>query len=85
MYNHLNDIIVELKGLGKVIGKAELNCKPLQSLLKEWCSKLIVIEEAKDLATMTMKKLFGSFITNEHTLQMDNEEIRQTKRERISP
>lgn len=52
MYNHLNDIIIGLKGLGNMIGQAELNRKLLLSLPKE-SPKVTMIEEAKDIASMT--------------------------------
>lgn len=79
MYNHFNDIIVCLKGLGKVIGKAELNRKLLVSLLKEWHPKVMTIEKTNDLPTMTMEELAGSLITHKHTKQMDKEEAENKK------
>lgn len=82
MYNYLNDIIIGLKELDKVIRKAELNCKLLLSLPKGH-PKVKAIEEAKGLAIMTMEEIFGSLITHEHTLQMDREvvEINKKKKE----
>lgn len=47
MYNQFNDIIVALKGLGKIIGKSEHNQKLLFSLPKEWLPKMTEIEETK--------------------------------------
>lgn len=73
MYNRFNDIFVGLKGIGKTIGKAELNHKLLLSLQKEWRSKVTIVEEAKDVATMIMKEILGSLITYEdtnHTLHL---------------
>lgn len=60
IYNRFNNIIVSLKGFGKVNGNAELNHKLLLSLPKDWHPKVTSIEEAKDLATMTMEELVGS-------------------------
>lgn len=40
----------------------------------------MAIEEAKDLATMTMEELLGYFITHEQTLQIDEEEMETTKK-----
>lgn len=71
MYNNFNNTIVGLKGLVRVIEKAEFNHKLLLSLPKEWRSRFMAIEEAKDLATMNMEKLLGSLINHECTMQID--------------
>lgn len=68
IHNRFNDIVVGFKRLGKNIGNAELNHKFLLSLPKEWRLQVMAIEEAKDLATMTMEELLGSLITYQHTL-----------------
>lgn len=78
MYNQFNDIIVGLKGLGKVIGMVELNRKLLLSLPKEWCPKVMM--EAQDLATMTLEELLESLITHKYTLQMDREKVQINKK-----
>lgn len=75
MYNGSNDIILGLKGLWNVIGKAKLNCKLLLALPKGWYPKVMTIEEDEGLATMTMEELLECFITHKHTLQMDKEEM----------
>lgn len=68
MYNRFNDIIVGFKELGKTICKAELNREFLLSHPKERRSKVMTIEEANDLATMTIEKLIRSLIIHEHTM-----------------
>lgn len=68
MNNYFNDVVVGLKGFGKVTGKAELNRKLLSSLPKEWHPKVTLIEEAKILKDMIIKELIGSFIAHEYTL-----------------
>lgn len=76
IYNHFNDIMVGLNGLGKVIGKVELTRKLLLSLSKEWCPKVIAIEKAKDPTTMSMYELIGSSLTHELTFRMGMEEMK---------
>lgn len=74
MYNWFNDIIKNLKGLWKVIVKVELNQK-LLSLHEELRPKFTAIEEDKDLSSMTMEELVKFFITHEHTLKIEKDEM----------
>ena len=55
MFNRYNDVVVQLKGLGKIISTHELNRKFLQALPKEWRPKVTAIEEAKDLKQLTLR------------------------------
>lgn len=71
--NRFNYIVVGPKGLGKTIEK-QRSTTNFFYLLKEWRRpKVMTIEEAKGLATISMKELLGCLITCERTLQMDKE------------
>ena len=82
MFTRFNDIIVQLKGLGKVISTHELNRKFLQALPKEWRPKVTAIEEAKDLKKLTLEELIGSLITHEQTLLHDKEEKNESRKKK---
>lgn len=79
MYNRFNNNVAGLKGLGMTIGNVELNHRLFHSL-PEWWPKVMTIEEAEDLTTTTMEELLGSFITHEHTLHMDKDEMKTSKK-----
>lgn len=74
IYNRFIDIVVALQNLGKDLGLDEINKKLFALLPIEWRPKVTAIEEAKNLTTITIKELLGSFITHEHTLQRDCKE-----------
>lgn len=51
---------------------------------KGMTSQVTVIEEAKDLATMSMKEFITSLITHEYTSQMDKEEVENNKKKDLA-
>lgn len=67
IYNRFNDIIVRLQNLGKKLELVELNRKLLASLPIECRPKVMVIEEAKNLKTITVEEHPRPIITYEGT------------------
>lgn len=58
----------------------EINKKFIASLPIKWTPKVIAIEEATNLQTITTEELLKSLITNEHTFEKDLRE-RSTQEE----
>ncbi|KAI4340827.1 hypothetical protein MLD38_025628 [Melastoma candidum] len=65
MYDRLNIIINSFALLVKNYTNAELVKKVLRSLPMNWKAKKIAIEEAKDLTTLRLDQLMGSFFSYE--------------------
>ncbi|GKV10956.1 hypothetical protein SLEP1_g22252 [Rubroshorea leprosula] len=71
MYTRLNDIVTNLKALGKVYPSQEVVRKVLRSLPKNWEAKKTAIEEFKDLNTLKLEDLIGKLMTYEIKVQVD--------------
>ncbi|GKV50250.1 hypothetical protein SLEP1_g56962 [Rubroshorea leprosula] len=71
MYTRLNDIVINLKALGKVYPSQEVVRKVLRSLPKNWEAKKTAIEESKDLNTLKLEDLIGKLMTYEIEVQAD--------------
>ncbi|GKU99869.1 hypothetical protein SLEP1_g12651 [Rubroshorea leprosula] len=71
MYTRLNDIVTNLKALGKVYPPQEVVRKVLRSLSKNWEAKKTTIEESKDLNTLKLEDLIGKLMTYEIEVQVD--------------
>ncbi|GLU08769.1 hypothetical protein SLE2022_256590 [Rubroshorea leprosula] len=71
MYTRLNDIVTNLKALGKVYHTQEVVRKVLRSLPKNWEAKKTAIEESKDLNTLKLEDLIGKLMTYEIEVQVD--------------
>ncbi|GKV42887.1 hypothetical protein SLEP1_g50250 [Rubroshorea leprosula] len=69
MYTRLNDIVTNLKALGKVYPPQEVVRKVLRSLPKSWEAKKTAIEESKDLNTLKLEDLIGKLMTYEIEVQ----------------
>ncbi|GAV62982.1 UBN2 domain-containing protein, partial [Cephalotus follicularis] len=82
MYARFNDIINDLKGLGKVYTNHELVSKILRCLQKSWEPKVTVIEESKDLSTFSLEDLLGSLMT--HELRMNDQARNEPKKKMIT-
>ncbi|KAL3509740.1 hypothetical protein ACH5RR_029141 [Cinchona calisaya] len=65
MYYRFNNIIKDLERLGKEYSLVEKNGKILNSLLKEWEAKSIIIEEAKNLNSTPIESLINSLTSYE--------------------
>ncbi|GKV49445.1 hypothetical protein SLEP1_g56196 [Rubroshorea leprosula] len=70
MYTRLNDIVTNLKALGKVYPSQEVVRKVLRSLPKNWEAKKTAIEESKDLNTLKLEDLIGKLMTYEIEVQV---------------
>ena len=71
MTNRIMDIITNLKKLGKIYSKTDINHKILRALPKKlWESKVTSIKEANDLSVLAHDELIGKLLTYE----MENDE-----------
>ncbi|KAH9649857.1 hypothetical protein KPL70_026141 [Citrus sinensis] len=68
MYTRFTDIVNTLGALRKTFSNSEKVKKIIRSLTKEWRPKRTAIEEAKDLNTLPLDDLIGSFISYEEDL-----------------
>ncbi|GKV30656.1 hypothetical protein SLEP1_g39445 [Rubroshorea leprosula] len=71
MYTRLNDIVTNLKALGKVYPLQEVVRKVLKSLPKNWEAKKTTIEESKDLNMLKLEDLIRKLMTYEIEVQVD--------------
>ncbi|GKV42240.1 hypothetical protein SLEP1_g49669 [Rubroshorea leprosula] len=71
MYTRLNDIVTNLKVLGKVYPPQEVVRKVFRSLPKSWEAKKAAIEESKDLNTLKLEDLIRKLMTYEIEVQVD--------------
>ncbi|GKU88706.1 hypothetical protein SLEP1_g2935 [Rubroshorea leprosula] len=71
MYTRLNDIVTNLKALGKVYPSQEVVRKVLRSLPKNWEAKKTAIKESKDFNTLKLEDLIGKLMTYEIEVQVD--------------
>ena len=69
MYCRFNNLIKDLEVLGKEYSLGEKNRKILNALNKDWESKVTVIEEAKDLNSMSIDSLINSLTSYELKLK----------------
>ena len=74
-YTKICDIVNESLALGEMISKTTLVKKIVRSLLDRLSSKVIAIEEAKDLDSIKVEDLVGSL----HTFEMN---LKQRKKEK---
>lgn len=79
MYCHFNDIIKDLKILGKGYSLDEKNRKILNALSKDWENKVMAIEEAKDLNSMSIESLVNSLSSFELKLKSKVQEKEEAK------
>ncbi|GKV22188.1 hypothetical protein SLEP1_g32073 [Rubroshorea leprosula] len=85
MYTRLNDIVTNLKALGKVYPPQEVVRKVLRSLPKSWKAKKTAIEESKDLNTLKLEDLIGKLMTYEIEVQGDGRvEIVEKKKKDVA-
>ncbi|GAV58409.1 zf-CCHC domain-containing protein/DUF4219 domain-containing protein/UBN2 domain-containing protein [Cephalotus follicularis] len=80
MFTRFTTIINSLKNLGKSYPNQELVRKILSCLPNSWTPKVTAIEEAKDLSTLPLEQLLGSWMTHETT--MKNHENVDVKKKR---
>lgn len=74
MTNCINALVTTLKKLSKHFTKEEVNNKILKILpKKDWESRVTSIEEAHDLATLSIDVLIGKLLTHELTIKQRGE------------
>ncbi|KAH9649211.1 hypothetical protein KPL70_025897 [Citrus sinensis] len=71
MYMRFTDIVNTLGALGKIFSNSEKVRKIISLLPKEWRPKRTAIEEAKNLNTLPLDDLIGSFISYEEDLAIE--------------
>ncbi|XP_074306510.1 uncharacterized protein LOC141641760 [Silene latifolia] len=71
MSSRFSNITTELSNLGRQFETKDIFRKILRSLTKKWRQKVTVIEECRDLATLTYEALMGSLMAHEITLDND--------------
>jgi gag-polypeptide of LTR copia-type/Zinc knuckle len=74
MFARFMIIVNGLKGLGKDYKDSDLVRKILRSLLPTWHTKATVIEDSKNLSTMSLDELIGSLMTYEINLKRSESE-----------
>ena len=67
MFERLSVIVNSLDVLGKTLTYEELVRKVLQSLTRLWLSKILAIQEGRDIITLTYDELRGNLIACENT------------------
>ncbi|GAV72232.1 LOW QUALITY PROTEIN: zf-CCHC domain-containing protein/UBN2 domain-containing protein, partial [Cephalotus follicularis] len=72
-------IVNSLKKLGKSYSNQELVRKISRCLPKTWTPNVMVIEEAKDLSTLSLEHLLGSLMTHE-TMMKNHEHVQKGKK-----
>ncbi|WJZ87668.1 hypothetical protein VitviT2T_007035 [Vitis vinifera] len=63
MFSRFIVIVNELEALGKTYTEVEKVMKILRSLPKKWETKVMAIQEAKDLTKLSLEELIGSLMT----------------------
>lgn len=77
IYTCFTNIINSLKSLGRTFSNEDLVRKILHSLPTSWDPKIIVIEEDKDLSTLSLDELLESLLT--HELKQNKDDGRKKK------
>ena len=73
MYTRFTNIVNNLKNLGKVYTDGDLCRKILRSLLRTWDSKVITIQESRDLSILKVEEPVSSLMTYEIDLNQHEE------------
>ena len=82
MFDRFNDILNELRALGKTYSNSEFVRKILITLPKSWASKKDVILKAKALNNLALEELLGSLLTHEIGLHEDEEQESKSDKRR---
>src|SRR3954468_12634296 len=79
MYTRFTDIINSLIGLGKTYSSVECVRKILLALTSDWKKKVMAIEEANNLSTLSVEHLIGNLMAYEVNLQERRKEESRKK------
>ncbi|KAG8472829.1 hypothetical protein CXB51_034702 [Gossypium anomalum] len=77
MYDRFTHIINGLQALGKTYPNKEMVKKMLNSLPTSWEPKVTVIEESKDLNSLSLDEFIGSLLTYEMKINYNAKEIKK--------
>ncbi|XP_074299879.1 uncharacterized protein LOC141631057 [Silene latifolia] len=77
MSARFSSIIDELKNLGRMFEFEDISRKVLRCLTKKWRSKVIAIEESRDLTSLSYQELIGALMA--HEIVLDNNEAEPSK------
>ncbi|MQL84933.1 hypothetical protein Taro_017435 [Colocasia esculenta] len=84
MFAWLSNITNGLKALGKNYTYTEIIHKVLRSLPLAWHTKVTVIEDSKNLSTLTVEELIGSLMTYEINLKQEEAEQPKLKQKDVA-
>lgn len=79
MFERFTNIVGGLKALRKDFPNTQLVKKILYSLTKSWRSKVMAIEETRNLDDFKLEELIGSLVTYEMTRRHENEREKPKK------
>ena len=79
MIAHFTSITNELKALGKEYSNMDLVQKILRSLPPIWHTKATVIEDSKDLTTLTLVDLIRLLMTYELNMHRSESELKKSR------
>ena len=83
MIARFTDIVNGLEILGKTYKESEKVMKILRSLPSKWHTKVIAIQEAKDLTKLPLEELIGSLMTYEINLAKKQQEGEDKRKKSI--
>ena len=84
MITRFTDIVNGLEALGKTYKESKKVMKILRYLPSKWHTKVIAIQEAKDLTKLPMEELIGSLMTYEINLAKKLQKGEDKKKESIA-
>ena len=84
MITRFTDIVNGIEALRKIYKEFEKVMKILRSLPSKWHTKVIAIQEAKDLTKLPLKELIGSLMTYEINLAKKQQEGEDKKKKNIA-
>ncbi|PON99439.1 hypothetical protein TorRG33x02_046060 [Trema orientale] len=82
MFTRFTTIINSLGALEKIFLNSELVSKILRSLSRAYRSKVVAIEEAKELSKLPLEELMGSLMTHEILMKETNEDKIEKKKKK---
>ncbi|PON55777.1 Zinc finger, CCHC-type, partial [Parasponia andersonii] len=82
MLTRFTSIINSLSALGKTFSNGELVSKILRSLPRAYRSKMVAIQEAKNLSKLTLEELMDSLMSHEILMKETNEDEGEEKKKK---
>ena len=78
-YVRVDACVDKMKTLGEEVPNVDIVKKVLRTLLPRWNHVAIIIEESKDLSTLTYDQLIGSLMSHEERLQYSTQSSQNMK------